>query len=81
MNLPEKAMDYVDVACKATKPTDGIIHLYSFINASNSMENVKRSFIEAVEKIGRKVEKILSTRCVRETAPFEHQVALDAKIH
>jgi tRNA (guanine37-N1)-methyltransferase len=81
MNLPEKAIDYVDVACKATKSTGGVIHFYSFINASDSMENVKQSFTEAVEKIGRRVEKILLSRSVRETAPYEFQVVLDARIH
>jgi len=81
MNLPEKATDYVDVACKAIKPTGGSIHFYSFINASDSTENVKQSFTEAVEKIGRRVEKILLSRSVRETAPYEFQVVLDARIH
>lgn len=80
MNLPEKAMDYVDVACKATKPAGGIIHFYSFINAYESIENVKRSFTRSVEKIGRTVDKILLSRCIRETAPHEFQVVLDVRI-
>lgn len=81
MNLPEKAMDYVDVACKAIKPTGGTIHFYSFINASGSVERIGESFAAAVEKTERKVEKVLSTRCVRETAPYEYQAVLDVKIY
>jgi tRNA (guanine37-N1)-methyltransferase len=80
MNLPEKAMEFVEAACKALKPNGGIVHFYSFVSASVSLENVKLCFIKAVEKCGRKVEKIFS-RVVRATAPYEWQVVLDAKIH
>jgi tRNA (guanine37-N1)-methyltransferase len=80
MNLPEKAIEFVDVSCKAIKPTGGIIHFYTFINATDSLENVKLKFIEAVEKCGRKVEKILFSRTVRATAPHEWQAVIDSKI-
>ena len=81
MNLPEKAIEFVDAACEAIKPTGGIVHFYSFVDASNTLENVKLHFIDAVEKSGRKVEKILFSRFVRATAPYEWQAVLDAKIH
>ena len=81
MNLPEKAIEFVDAACKTTKPIGGIVHFYSFISVSNSLENVKLRFTEAVEKCGRKVDKIFFSRLVRATAPYEWQVVLDAKIH
>ena len=81
MNLPEKAMEFVDVACEAIKPSGGIVHFYSFVDASNPLEDVKLDFIGAVEKSGRKVEKILFSRFVRATAPYEWQAVLDAKIH
>ncbi|MEM2911042.1 MAG: class I SAM-dependent methyltransferase family protein [Candidatus Bathyarchaeia archaeon] len=80
MNLPENAMEFVDAACEALKPEGGIIHFYSFIKASNSLENLKLKFEEEVEKFGRKVDEILFSRFVRETAPYEWQVVLDAKI-
>ena len=81
MNLPEKAIEFVDAACKTMKPTGGIVHFYSFVGVSDSLENVKLRFIEAVEKCGRKVEKIFFSRLVRATAPYEWQTVLDAKIH
>lgn len=80
MNLPEKATEFVDVACEALKPEGGIIHFYSFVNSSNSLENLKLRFQEEVEKFSRKVEKIVFSRFVRETAPYEWQAVLDAKI-
>jgi len=81
MNLPEKAIEFVDAACEAVKPTSGIVHFYSFVDSSNTLENVKLRFIDAVEKSGRKVHKILFSRFVRATAPYEWQAVLDAKIH
>jgi len=81
MNLPEKAIEFVNAACEAIKPTGGIVHFYSFVDSSNTLENVKLHFIDAVEKSGRKVGKILFSRFVRATAPYEWQAVLDAKIH
>ena len=81
MNLPEKAIEFVEAACTTIKSTGGIVHFYSFVSASVSLENVKLRFIEAVEKCGRKVEKIFFSRLVRATAPYEWQTVLDAKIH
>ncbi|MBC7131236.1 50S ribosomal protein L11 methyltransferase, partial [Candidatus Bathyarchaeota archaeon] len=80
MNLPEKAIEFVDAACKALKPEGGIIHFYSFATASTPMEKVKAQFERKIEDCGRKVEKILFSRLVRETAPYERQIVLDAKI-
>jgi len=80
MNLPEKAIDFVDAACKTVKSTGGIVHFYFFVNASESFEDVKLRFAEEVEKCGRKVERFVFFRLVRETAPYEWQAVLDAEI-
>jgi tRNA (guanine37-N1)-methyltransferase len=81
MNLPEKAIEFVEAACTTIKSTGGIVHFYSFVSASDSLENVKLHFIEAVEQCGRKVEKIFFSRLVRATAPYKWQAVMDAKIH
>lgn len=81
MNLPERAIEFVDVACEALKPIGGIVHFYSFISSSDSIEDMKRNFVETIEKHGRKAEKILFSRLVRATAPYEWQTVIDAKIH
>lgn len=80
MNLPEKAIEFVGSACKALKAKGGIIHFYSFVKPSESLEDVKIRFAQAAEKSGRKVEKILFSRLVRETAPYEWQAVIDAAI-
>jgi tRNA (guanine37-N1)-methyltransferase len=80
MNLPENAVEFVDAACHAVKPQGGIVHFYSFTTASVSSEDTRSMLGEAVEKNGRKVAEFLFCRSVRETAPHEHQVVLDARI-
>ena len=81
MNLPEKAIQFVDVACETIKPSGGAVHFYSFVNKPDSLENLKTRFTEAVKKSGRSVEKAPFSRLVRETAPHEWQAVLDVRIH
>jgi tRNA (guanine37-N1)-methyltransferase len=80
MNLPEKAIEFVDVACETIKPSGGTIHYYSFVNKSDSLEILAARFADAVKKSGRRVEKTLFARLVRETAPDEWQAVLDVRI-
>ena len=80
MNLPETAIDFVDAACNAINPEGGIVHFYGFVRAPDTIENLKQRFIELVKKNGRKVEAFTYARSIRETAPFESQVVLDAQI-
>jgi tRNA (guanine37-N1)-methyltransferase len=80
MNLPEKAIEFVDAACGATKPAGGTVHFYGFVRLPDTLENVKLRFSEAVEKVGRKVDRFLFAKAIRETAPYEWQIVLDAKI-
>lgn len=80
MNLPEKAIEYVDVACNAIKSEGGIMHYYEFTNAPDPLETVKVRLIEALRQTNRNVKKVLLARVVRETAPFTWQVVVDVEI-
>lgn len=80
MNLPESAIEFVDVACAALKPVGGVVHFYGFLRLPDSVDAMKLRFAETVEKSGRKVEQFLSVRAVRETAPYQQQVVLDARV-
>jgi tRNA (guanine37-N1)-methyltransferase len=80
MNLPETAIEFVDAACRAIKPQGGIIHFYAFVRSPDSIENQKLRFCDAVENAGWKVEAFLHAKSIRETAPYESQIVLDAKI-
>jgi tRNA (guanine37-N1)-methyltransferase len=79
MNLPETASEFVDVACQALKTDGGMIHFYSFTSDSDMVENVQRVFVQKVEASGRRVEAV-QFKFVRETAPHEHQLVLDALV-
>ena len=80
MNLPETAIEFVDAACQSIKPKGGIIHFYAFVRSPDSIENLKLSFSRVVKATGRIVEAFLYAKSIRETAPYESQIVLDAKI-
>jgi len=80
MNLPETAIDFVNAACETLKPEGGIIHYYGFVRAPDTIDAEQKRFVDAVEQAGRKVEAFQCAKSVRETAPYESQVVLDAKV-
>ena len=80
MNLPEIALEFVDVACEALKPEGGIIHYYGFLKDSNPLEAAKVRLIQAVNQNKRQIKKILLAKTVREVAPNTWQVVVDAII-
>jgi tRNA G37 N-methylase Trm5 len=80
MNLPEKSVEFVDVACKSLKSEGGIIHFYSFDEGSNAIERVKVKFREAVLNTGRRLREFSFARLVRPIAPHKWQVVVDALI-
>jgi len=80
MNLPERAIEYVDVACHIIKPQGGIIHYYEFTSAPEPLEAAEARLTEAVKQTNREVEKILHSKIVRGVAPFTWQVVVDARI-
>jgi len=80
MNLPERAIEYVDAACEAIKPEGGIIHFYEFTSAPEPLETAKIRLVEAVKQTNRELDEILHSRIVRGTAPFTWQVVVDARI-
>ena len=80
MNLPERAVEYVDSACETLKREGGIVHCYDFTNTPNPLETARVRLIEAVEKTSRNIKKILFARKVRAIAPYAWQVVVDAEI-
>ena len=80
MNLPETALEFVDVACEALKPDGGIIHYYGFVKASNPLETAKVRLSEAVSQNNRQIKNFLLAKTVREVAPYTWQVVVDAQI-
>lgn len=80
MNLPEKAIEYIDAACYALKPSGGIIHYYEFTSGSYALEGSRSRVIESISRAGRAIDRILSSRVVREVAPYRWQIAMDIMV-
>ena len=80
MNLPERALEYVDAACQAIKPQGGVVHYYEFTSETEPLETAQKRLQQAVKQTGRKADEILGSRIVRGTAPFTWQVVVDATI-
>jgi len=81
MNLPEKALEYVEAACEAIRPKGGVLHFYSFEGGLNPVENAEERLRRAVTEAGRRLSNVLSARRVREVAPGRWQVVVDAAIN
>ena len=80
MNLPEKAVRYVDAACMALTSHGGILHYYEFNNAPKPLETAEMRLTEVVQQTHRKVKKIFQSKIVRGVAPCTWQVVVDAEI-
>jgi tRNA (guanine37-N1)-methyltransferase len=80
MNLPEKAIEYVDVACKALKPEGGVIYYYQFVDTPEPLDTARNRFAEALRQTNRRLLKVYGVRIVRGIAPFKYQVVVDAEI-
>jgi tRNA (guanine37-N1)-methyltransferase len=81
MNLPEQAMKYLDVACKALKTTGGILHVYSFEAEPNIIKKVQKKLRKAISRTERSIDNFSTIRLVKAIAPNEWQVAVDVIIH
>ncbi|MBS7614621.1 class I SAM-dependent methyltransferase family protein [Candidatus Bathyarchaeota archaeon] len=80
MNLPETAVEYVDVACESLKSEGGVLHYYEFTKGSDALSSAEKHLLEALEGAGRSVHKFSAARIVREVAPFRYQVVIDAVV-
>lgn len=81
MNLPETALEFVDVACETIKPEGGIIHYYCFVyDSSDPIESAKTELDQAVNQNNRQITKHLFAKTVREVAPYAWQVVVDVQI-
>ncbi|MDQ1280777.1 MAG: Class SAM-dependent methyltransferase family protein [Thermoproteota archaeon] len=80
MNLPGKALEFIDVACRILKPKGGIIHYYCFEDEPATLERAAEELQKIVISSGRKAERILCSRFVRPIAPHEWQIVLDVAI-
>jgi tRNA (guanine37-N1)-methyltransferase len=79
MNLPHNAIEFIDVAVKALKNGEGIIHYYTHI-VNREAINMERDKLLLELKKNKVKAEILEARRVLEVAPYELIAVFDVKI-
>ena len=79
MNHPSGAFDFVSDACRILKP-QGILHYYDFVGGDNPEDTVTNRLKVLVEDAGHSVVRVNFVRRVRDSAPYEFQIVIDATI-
>lgn len=80
MNHPSESKNFVKAACDLLRPPQGIVHYYSFSEGRDSENNAKRELEAAVISSGYRVTNFIGVRKVREVAPMNWQIVVDARI-
>jgi tRNA (guanine37-N1)-methyltransferase len=79
MNHPSGAFDFVPDACRILKP-QGVLHYYDFVGGENPEDTVTKKLTQLVDEAGRTIEMVCLVRRVRDSAPYEFQMVVDAII-
>ncbi len=82
MPLPERAIEFIDCALLALKPSGGWLHYYDFVHArkdEDPVQKVSEKFQQEMFELGVQHE-VAFGRIVRPVGPAWYQIALDVKI-
>lgn len=80
MNLPGGAWRFLGSACKALKPSGGIIHFYQFESDPDAESKALDKFRGLVEEAGRRVVEVLAVRRVRCIAARRYHIVVDGRV-
>ncbi|MHA2423484.1 MAG: class I SAM-dependent methyltransferase [Candidatus Thorarchaeota archaeon] len=79
MNHPSGASDFIQEACHLLKE-GGIIHYYDFMGGEDPEGALSTKLVELIENTDRKVKERSLIRRVRDSAPYEYHMVIDATI-
>lgn len=79
MNHPSGAFDFVSDACRILKPR-GVLHYYDFVGGDDPEGTATNRLSNLVENAGHSVVTVNLVRRVRNSAPYEFQIVIDATI-
>ncbi len=79
MNHPSGAFEFVSDACRILK-AHGVMHYYDFVESDNPEEAITNRLTQLVEAAGHSVVTVKLVRRVRDSAPYEFQMVVDAVI-
>ena len=80
MNLPEKSLDFINIACYLMKKSGGNLHFYHFSEKPNPIETAKELLKIKLESLNWKIEKTLNSKVVKSYSPKEDLIVLDISI-
>ncbi len=80
MNLPEKAVNYIDVACFLLKESGGILHYYLFNEKTSAIEHAIQELEWKLDEENYHIVKIISSRKVKAYSPKMDLLSLDLYI-
>ena len=82
MPLPEKAYEYLDVACQALKPEGGCVHYYDFVHSKQKEEAMDMTYEKVKIRLTQLQKKfdVTFSRVVRTVGPNWSQVVLDITV-
>ena len=77
MNLPEKALDFINTACYLMKKSGGNLHFYHFSEKPNPIDRAKELLKTELAKINWKIKKTLNSKVVKSYSPKLDLIVLD----
>ncbi|MFX0024866.1 MAG: class I SAM-dependent methyltransferase family protein [Candidatus Hermodarchaeota archaeon] len=80
MNLPEKSIDYVDIACFLMKLSGGILHIYQFSENQNPIKNAIDKLSLSLKKNYWYIYEVINSKVVKAYSPKTDLVVVDALI-
>jgi len=80
MNLPERALDYVDIALRALRGR-GVLHVYVFEEEPQPMIRAKERVLSKVEESKCRVLRVSHVGLVKQVAPRRWQVVVDVDVY
>ena len=80
MNLPEKSLDFTDIACFLMKKSGGVLHNYQFCETPNSIEKAQDKLKFSLKEHNWQIEDVLKSKIVKSYSPKSELVVHDLKI-
>ena len=79
MNHPSGAFNFIPDACRILKP-NAVLHYYDFAAGETPEDTISNKLVRLVEDAGHSVITVDLVRKVRDSAPHEYQMVVDAII-
>jgi tRNA (guanine37-N1)-methyltransferase len=81
MNLPEKSIDYLKVACFLLPDSGGLVHIYQFCEKPNAIKKSIEKISIELNKTGWKIQKVINAKIVKAYSPKSDLIVLDLSVY